>query len=62
MAEEHAQKEFERYEAKRRRLEAATPTSDFDRFLEQSKKLEGRGKKDLSEGAKAKRGKKGEIK
>jgi len=58
MAEEHALKEFERYEAKRRRLEAATPTSDFDRFVEQSKKLEGRQKKDLSAGAKAKRAKK----
>ncbi|HOI82660.1 MAG TPA: virulence RhuM family protein [Synergistales bacterium] len=57
MAEEHAQKEFEQYEAERRRLEASTPTSDFDRFVEQSKKLEGRQKKDLSEGAKAKRAK-----
>jgi len=57
MAEEHASKEFEQYEAKRRRLEASTPTSDFDRFVEQSKKLEGRQKKDLSEGAKAKRAK-----
>ena len=57
MAEEHASKEFEQYEAERRRLEASTPTSDFDRLVEQSKKLEGRQKKNLSEGAKAKRAK-----
>jgi len=61
MAEEHAQKAFEQYEAERRRLEATTPTSDFDRFVEQSKKLEGRQKKDLSAGAKAKRAKKDEA-
>jgi hypothetical protein len=48
MAEEHARKEFEQYEAERHRLEAATPTSDFDRFVEQSKKLEGQEIKDPS--------------
>ena len=62
MAEEHARKEFEQYETERRRLEAATPTSDFDRFVEQSKKLEEQEIKELPVGAKAKRTKKSEVK
>ena len=62
MAEDHARKEFEQYEAERRRLEVATPTSDFDRFVEQSKKLEEQEIKELPVGAKGKRNKKGEVK
>lgn len=62
MAEDHARKQFEQYEAERRRLEAATPTSDFDRFVEQSKKLEEQEIKELPAGTKAKGTKKGEVK
>jgi len=40
LAEEHALAEFEKYETRRRKLEAATPTSDFDRAVEQVKRLE----------------------
>ena len=36
---EAADREFDKYEANRRRLEAETPTSDFDRFVERVKKL-----------------------
>jgi hypothetical protein len=39
LAEEHAHAEFEKYKAECRRLEAATPTSDFDRFIEQTKQM-----------------------
>lgn len=39
LAEEHAHAEFEKYEAERRRIEATTPTSDFDRFVEQTKQM-----------------------
>ena len=39
LAEEWAHAEFEKYEAQRRRLEAITPTSDFDRFVEKTRNL-----------------------
>ncbi|OPY75368.1 MAG: hypothetical protein A4E65_03598 [Syntrophorhabdus sp. PtaU1.Bin153] len=39
LAEEHAHVEFEKYEAERRRVEASTPSSDFDRFVEQTKQM-----------------------
>jgi hypothetical protein len=39
LAEEHAHAEFEKYEAEHRRIEATTPTSDFDRFVEQTKQM-----------------------
>ena len=39
LAEEHAHAEFEKYEAERRRIEAPTPNSDFDRFVEQTKQM-----------------------
>ena len=39
LAEERAHAEFEKYEAQRRRLEATTPTSDFDRFVEKTRTL-----------------------
>lgn len=40
LAERRAHDEFEKYEARRRRLEASQPTSDFDRALEDLKRLE----------------------
>jgi hypothetical protein len=39
MAKEHARAEFETYEQNRRAFEAANPTSDFDRFLAETKRL-----------------------
>jgi hypothetical protein len=39
-AEDHAHGEFEKFSAERRRLEAAQPTSDFDKAVEDIKKLE----------------------
>lgn len=47
LAEEHAHAEFEKYEAEHRRLEATTPTSDFDRFVEKTRKLTEQQKKAL---------------
>lgn len=43
LAEGHAQAEFERYDAERLRLEAAQPTSDFDKAVEEVKRLEQTG-------------------
>jgi len=40
MAEEHARIEFDKHEAERRRIEATTPSSDFDTFVEETKKLD----------------------
>ena len=40
LAEEHAHAQFEKHDAERRRLEAAQPTSDFDRAFEDVKRLE----------------------
>jgi hypothetical protein len=40
LAEEHAHAQFEQYDAERRRLEAAQPSSDFDRAVEEVKRLE----------------------
>ena len=40
LAEEHAHREFEKFEAERRRLEAAEPTSDFDKAVEEVRRLE----------------------
>lgn len=39
-AEQRAHDEFETYDAERRRLEASQPTSDFDRAVEEVKRLE----------------------
>jgi len=36
---EHAHAEFEKYKVESRRIEATTPTSDFDRFVEQTKQM-----------------------
>lgn len=49
LAEEHAHAEFEKYETERRRIEATTPTSDFDRFVEKTRKLTEQQKKALPE-------------
>ena len=40
LAEEHAHTQFEEYETKRRRFEASQPTSDFDRAVDEVKRLE----------------------
>jgi hypothetical protein len=40
LAQEDAEREFEKYEAERRRLEVTTPTSDFDKAVEEVKRLE----------------------
>lgn len=40
LAEQHAHAQFEQFDAERRRLEAAQPTSDFDRAVEDVKRLE----------------------
>ena len=45
MAEERASAEFEKYEAERRRLEATRSTTDFDRFVEETKNLSGKTRK-----------------
>ena len=37
LAERHAHAEFEKHEVEHRRLEAAQPTSDFDRAVEKVK-------------------------
>lgn len=40
LAEEHAHREFDKYEAQRRHLEATQPTSDFYHAVEEVKRLE----------------------
>ncbi len=60
MAEERAPAEFERYEAELRKLEADTPTSDFDRFVEKTKKLAGEKRKALPDSRKTGKKAKGE--
>ena len=40
LAQDHAEREFEKYQTERRRLEAAQPTSDFDHAVEDLKRLE----------------------
>jgi len=40
LAEEHARREFDKFDGERRRLEATQPTSDFDRAVEETKRLE----------------------
>jgi hypothetical protein len=40
LAEEHARGEFEKYNRARLEKEAAEPSSDFDKIVEQTKKLE----------------------
>ena len=40
LAGEHAHAEFEKYDAERRRIEAVQPSSDFDKAVEETKRLE----------------------
>jgi hypothetical protein len=40
LAEEHAQDQFERFDAERRRLQTTQPASDFDKAIEEVKRLE----------------------
>ncbi len=40
LAEAHAHGQFEQYDAERRRLEAAQPSSDFDRAVEEVKRFD----------------------
>lgn len=54
LAEEHAHAQFDRYEAERRRLEAAQPSSDFDRAVEEVMRLEQGTPPRPSQGAKQK--------
>jgi hypothetical protein len=42
LAEAKAAAEFEAYEAQRRLLEAQTPSSDFDRAVEEVRRLDGK--------------------
>jgi hypothetical protein len=46
MAEEHAQRAFEQYEAQRRAVEAAQPTGDFDKAVERINELGGKKPED----------------
>jgi len=45
LAQEHAHREFEKYDTRRRQLEAEKPTSDFDRAVERVKRLHQNGGK-----------------
>jgi hypothetical protein len=40
LAEEHAHAQFDKYESERHRIAAAQPTSDFDKAIEEAKRLE----------------------
>ncbi len=40
LAHDHAEAEFEKYQAQKRRLEAEQPTSDFDKAVDEIKRLE----------------------
>ena len=54
LAEAHAHAQFEQYDAERRRLEAAQPSSDFDRAVEEVKRLKASaGSTQISEAKKA---------
>ena len=43
LAEQHADAQFEQFDAERRRLEATQPSSDFDQAVEEVKRLEAGG-------------------
>ena len=45
VAKELAEKEFEKYEFRQREIEAHTPVSDFDKLIEETKKIEHKPKK-----------------
>ena len=48
LAQDHAEREFEKYETERRLIEATQPTSDFDRVVEATKQLEHQAPKKLA--------------
>lgn len=52
-AKNKASREFEKYETKRKRIEATQPVSDFDRFVEHAKKLPKPGDKEKRHGEEA---------
>ena len=52
LAEQHAHAQFEQREAERQRLEAAQPTSDFDKAVAEVKRLEAGTPPKASRGAK----------
>ncbi len=54
MGQSHAEREFEKYEAQVRLREATEPTSDFDKAVEQVKRLESEAKKPAPLSAKSK--------
>src|SRR5207302_1527534 len=45
LAVTHAEGEYDRFRADQKRLEAVEPTSDFDRVVEEAKRIEGRVQK-----------------
>jgi len=45
LAVTHAEGEYDRFRAEQKRLEAAEPTSDFDRVVEEAKRIEGKVQK-----------------
>jgi hypothetical protein len=49
LAVEHARRQFEAHDAERRRLEAAQPSSDFDRVVEHVRELQGEGDEDTED-------------
>lgn len=53
LAEAHAHAQFDQYDAERRRLEAKQPSSDFDRAVEEVKRLEGGAAPAQERGAKS---------
>jgi len=58
LAERHAHAQFDQHEAERLRLEAAQPTSDFDKAVEEVKRLEAGTQPEASRGAKKQPGRK----
>jgi hypothetical protein len=58
LAEQHAHAQFEQFDAERRRLEAAQPTSDFDQAVEEVKRLEAGGAPKSASGARKQAAKK----
>ena len=56
MAEDHAHAQFASYDDQRRQLEATQPTSDFDKVVDETKKLEETTSKPKKPGRKKKSG------
>lgn len=47
LAQDHAEREFEKYEVELHRIEATQPTSDFDNMIEETKQIEQQAPKKL---------------